>query len=118
MRRDTFSSSVLLLLPRLAGAPGTAGVRCGRSIPSGLQQQWLQLKALCESVAADRQPGETDWRIRSARSPACIPRLTRAIRNLARLDLNNITDLYGMMHQLQSKLSPGRIYWLSRRSVP
>ena len=29
----------------------------------------------------------------------------QGIRNLARLDIDNITDLYGMLNQLQSKLS-------------
>ena len=71
----------------------------------GLQQQWIQLQALYENGAADRQTRSSRSRIRSGRLKACIRRLSKEPSNLARLDVTNATDLLGMLSSLDSKLA-------------
>ena len=92
-----------LLLPRLAGASGLP-VFDGALNTLGIQQQWLQLKELYESVAQTaNQAKQIENQVRQI--TGVYTQVEQGIRNLARLDMDNITDLYGMLHQLQSKLS-------------
>ena len=67
----------------------------------GIQQQWIQLKELYESVAQTaNQVKQIENQVRQI--TGVYTQIDQGIRNLARLDIDNITDLYGMMHQLKA----------------
>ena len=87
----------------MAGAGGLP-VFDGALNALGVQQQWVQLKELYESIAQTaNQARQIENQVRQI--TGVYTQVDQGIRNLARLDIDNITDLYGMMNQLQSKLS-------------
>ena len=90
----------ILLLPGVAGAGGLP-VFDGALNALGVQQQWVQLKELYESIAQTaNQARQIENQVRQI--TGVYTQVDQGIRNLARLDIDNITDLYGMLNQLQA----------------
>jgi conjugal transfer/entry exclusion protein len=91
-----------MLLPHLSGAGGLPVFDAALNT-LGIQEQWLQLKALWESVA------QTANQIKQLENQArqltgMYTQIEQGVSNLARLDINNIQDLYRLMNQLEGKL--------------
>jgi P-type conjugative transfer protein TrbJ len=93
----------VLLLPRLSLAGGLPVFDAALNT-LGVQEQWIQLKELYESVQ------QTANQIKQLENQAhqitgMYTQIDQGVRNLASLDIHNINDLYGLMHQLESKLA-------------
>jgi P-type conjugative transfer protein TrbJ len=91
-----------ILLPQMSLAGGLPVFDAALNT-LGVQEQWVQLKELYESVQ------QTANQIKQLENQArqltgMYTQIDQGIRNLARLDVNNITDLYGLLSQLESKL--------------
>jgi P-type conjugative transfer protein TrbJ len=105
-----------LLLPRAAWASGLP-VFDGALNALGIQQQWVQLKELYEQVQhTANQIKQLENQARQITGMST--QIDQGVRNLARMDFNNISDLYGIMNQLQSKLSQAEyIGYSAQRAV-
>ena len=102
MRRATLLLLSVLLLPRLSLAGGLPVFDAGLNT-LGLQDQWLQMKALWESVEQTlNQVKQLEQQARQI--TGMYTQIDQGIKNLASLDLNNIQDLYGAMNMIQGKL--------------
>jgi P-type conjugative transfer protein TrbJ len=102
MRTRTCVLLGCLLLPRLSLAGGLPVFDAALNT-LGIQEQWIQLKELYESVQ------HTANQIKQLENQArqitgMYTQIDQGIRNLASLDVHNLQDLYGFLHQLESKL--------------
>ncbi len=116
MRTCTFVLLGCLLLPRLSLAGGLPVFDAALNT-LGIQEQWVQLKELYESMQhTANQIKQLENQVRQI--TGMYTQIDQGVRNLAALDVTNLTDLYGLLHQLESKLQQAEYIGYQAQSAP